>query len=331
MGCAAGTDTRGDIEGTFRSRADNVWHTVMSYASAGPPDHVPCAQPLPLLSGPNIMGPNGTPTGDTHTHDIARLFTETTPMVANYRAHKAREMKTHLVPFIPRADAGNGIHAFVRIINYSGVGGTVAITATDDDGQEHETWVEVEPGTTRHFRSRHLEHGNFRGLGPGIGRGEGARRLVLKSDLDLSVLAYARTSDGFVTSLHQTAPKWKTATGTGALVEFFNPGSNRTTASVLRVINLEDRELTVTVHGYDDERTPRTVRELSLDYDHATLTLGPKEARILPCWELEERPVLEGGLGDGKGKWTVVVSADGEIEVMSLLHNEAGYITNVSR
>jgi len=318
--------------GHGRCNTKEAWSTLMSTNSSGPPDYVPCRTRLPLLSGPNIAGPHGTPTGDRHTHDVARLFSETGPIVAKYRIHKSKGTKTHLVPFVPKPDAGDGIHAFVRILNYSELEGRVAITATDDNGSEQETWLELEPGTTRHFNSRDLEQGNVKGLGPGIGRAQRPRRLDLKSDLDLSVLAYARTADGFVTSLHQTAPKWETANGTRALVEFFNPGSNRTIASVLRIINLEDRDLVVTVHGYDDARTARDVIELSLDRDHATLTLGPKEARNLTSWELEDEPEgARGGIGDGKGKWTIVVSADGDMEVMSLLYNDAGYITNVSR
>ena len=317
--------------GHGRCNTAENWHTLMSTAANGPPDYVLCAVGLPLLSGPRIIGPNGTPTGDTHTHDVARLFTETTPMVAKYRTHKPRGTLSHLVPFVPRQESANGLHAFVRIINYSAVGERAKITVTDDDGLKYDTWLDIEPGMNQHFNSHHLEQGYVRGLGPGIGPTDRAMRLVLTSGLDLSVLAYARTGDGFVTSLHETARKWRTATGSGALIEFFNPGSNRRIASVLRVINLEDRDLAVTVHGYDDKRTPRTIRELSLDYDHAAFTLGPHEARNIPSWTLEERPILEGGLGDGAGKWILVVAADGDFEAMSLLHSEAGYITNVSR
>ena len=318
--------------GHGRCNTEEGWRTLMSSGTAGPPDYVKCTHRLPLLSGPNIMGPNGTPTGDTHTHNVARLFTETTPIIAKYRAHKQPGTKTHLVPFIPATDAANGTHAFVRIIDYTGLGGLIPITVIDDDGQEHETWLALEPGTAAHFNSRDLEQGHVKGLGPGVGANDQPRRLVLKTDLDVSVHAYARTADGFVTSLHHTAPKWTTATGTGAHIEFFNPGSNRTIASILRMINHEDRDVTVTVHGYDDRRRQREVRELSLNHDHATLTLGPKEARNLMSWELEEGPDgTRGGIGDGNGKWTLVVSADGDIEAMSLLQNEAGYITNVSQ
>ena len=318
--------------GHGRCNTQEGWRTIMSHASDGPPDRNLCLNKLPLLSGPNILGPNGTPTGDTHTHDVARLLTETTPIAAKFRTHKTQEPTTHLVPFIPSPDAANGIHAFVRIINYSGVGGEIAITAIDDDGELHETWLEVEAGTARHFNSYDLEQGNVKGLGPGIERGEGSRRLLLESNLDLRVLAYARTADGFVTSLHQSAPKWKTAEGNTAVVEFFNPGSNRAIASVLRVINLEDREVNVRVHGYDDAGTRLDWRDVVFGLHRVEFLLGPKKARNFTSWELEEESDTKAGrLGDGTGKWILVVSADGEIEAMSLLHSVAGYITNVSR
>ena len=148
----------------------------------------------------------------------------------------------------------------------------------------------------------------------GIGRGMGRRRLTLESDLALSVLAYARTADGFVTSLHQTAPKWKTLNGGGALVEFFNPGSNRAIASVLRIINLEDREFEVRLYGHDDRDGSREYPEVADQGAQVRFNLGPNEARNFTSWELEEGPEdAQGRLVDGQGKWTLVVEAQGEI------------------
>ena len=63
-------------------------------------------------------------------------------------------------------------------------------------------------GAATHFNSDDLEAGSARkGLPDGVGPpGAGIWRLELSSLLDIEVLSYARTSDGFVTSLHDTAP-----------------------------------------------------------------------------------------------------------------------------
>lgn len=322
-----------------RCNTEDNWNTVMSYADDGPPDHNECRWQIPLLAGPRVVGPKGRPTGDTTTHDVVRRFTETTPIVAGFRTAVEAPTTHHLVPFVPKTNAANGLHAFVRVINRSTASGTVTITATDDAGDERTTWLEIEASSARHFNSRDLEAGGVKGLGPGIGPSALARRLTLSSNLDLKVLAYARTADGFVTSLHETAPKWTTGAGQSALVEFFNPGSNRRIASHLRIINLEDRTTRITVHGYDDamtltgpDRQPSILTPPIPERRRALFDMAPRTARNLASWTLEQgMPDAWGNLGEGKGKWTIVVHAEGTIEVMSLLYNDAGYLTNVSR
>ena len=57
--------------------------------------------------------------------------------------------------------------------------------------------------------------------------------MLLTSELDLEVLAYMRTADGFLTSLHDRVPESES----GYRVVTFNPGSNANQVSVLRLIN----------------------------------------------------------------------------------------------
>ena len=53
-----------------------------------------------------------------------------------------------------------------------------------------------------------LEAGNAgKGLTRSTGAGEGDWRLTLTSDLDLEVLSYIRTTDGFLTAMHDLAPE----------------------------------------------------------------------------------------------------------------------------
>ena len=62
---------------------------------------------------------------------------------------------------------------------------------------------------TRHFNSWDLEQGNpIKGLssGVGVGVGEGNWRLEFETMLDIEPLAYVRTTDGFLTSMHEVVP-----------------------------------------------------------------------------------------------------------------------------
>ena len=86
------------------------------------------------------------------------------------------------------------------------------------------------------------------------------------------------------------------------------------------------------IHGYDDTKpNQRTLEGEQQMTPEVWISIGPGEARNLRSWELEEGlPDMLSSLGDGAGKWTLLLTGDGEMEVMSLLFSEAGYVTNVS-
>ena len=92
---------------------------------------------------------------------------------------------------------------FARIVNHSDESGTVSIRAIDDSGRAFGPFqVSLDPWDAMHFNSDHLEMGDSsRGI-TGIGGGTGDWRLVLTSELNIEVLAYVRTQDGFLTSMH---------------------------------------------------------------------------------------------------------------------------------
>ena len=133
--------------------------------------------------------------------------------------------------------AGSVQQGFLRIINRSERAGTVRIHAVDDSGERFGP-VDLSLGAmaTAHLNSMDLEAGNpGRGLSAGIGDGEGDWRLELSTDLDIEPLAYARSSEGFVTtSVHDVVqPEYVPNhalpdSGTPILyhVRFFNPGKN---------------------------------------------------------------------------------------------------------
>ena len=153
------------------------------------------------------------------------------------------------LPLFPAA--GGPREGFVRVINRSYASGTVAIHAVDDAGNRYGP-VQLALGRRQalHFNSTDLEAGNAaKELAAGIGVGEGDWRLEVTSKLDLMVLSYARTADGFLTSLHDVAPR----TVDGDLwIPFFNPGTNLNQVSRLRLVNWGDANATATITGIDD-------------------------------------------------------------------------------
>ena len=230
----------------------------------------------------------------------------------------------HGVALFPSAArwAQQGYQGFARVINRSDRAGVVRIEAVDDAGMAHgAVSLRIGAGETVHFNSGDLEEGNAnKGLAEGTGSGTGDWRLEFTSGLDLEVLAYIRTEDGFLTAMHDVAPE-----GGGAHeVLVFNPGSNANQVSRLRVVNPGGANARVRIEGVDDAGASPG--------DAVEFTLPGGRARTLSAQELEsgQGRGLSGGLGTGKGKWRLAVTANRPIEVMSLLSSPTGHLTNLS-
>ena len=225
----------------------------------------------------------------------------------------------HEVPLFIADGRADGRQGFVRVINRSAEAGEVRITAFDDAGTAAApVTMAIGAKRTVHFNSAHLERGDDgRGLA-GIGAGTGDWRLVLSSALPLEVLAYVRTRDGFLTSMHDTAP-WRD----GAYrAWFFNPASNNRQRSLLRLANTGAEPVDVTITGMDDQgRSPGTA---------VRLTIPGGATRTLDSRQLEAGDGVTGALGDGAGKWRLAVAANGDLSVMSLMESPSGHLSNLS-
>ena len=226
----------------------------------------------------------------------------------------------HLVPLFTSA-ADTERQGFVQITNHSLEAGEVRVDAVDDNGQRFGPVVlTIGPDEAAHFNSNDLEHGNAtKGLAGSTGSGHGDWRLVVETDLDVEVLSYLRTPDGFLTAMHDVVP----TDGNGHWVPIFNPASNVDQVSMLRLVNPGEDEVVVTIEGKDDvgESTDRLVR--------ATVAAGA--SRTLTAVELESgAPGMEGRLGDGMGKWQLTLESDRPILVMSLLKSPTGQLSNLS-
>ena len=245
------------------------------------------------------------------------------------------------VPFF----AADGFRqGFVRVVS-SGFG----MPETGEDGTKR-AWVygsEEDAGparlllgarNARHFNVGDLVDGNPRkGLRSTLGASAGDTLDVYASG-DIDVLTYVRTSDGFVTSMHDTVV-WQPAderldalrgrtvaesgrAAGGHYVPIFNPASNSRQRSQLRLANHGGTDVAVAVHAVDDHGLAATPVRLSLPR---------RSTRTLDATELESGAAgLTGSLGDGTGKWRLVVSADAAIHVMNLMSSPTDHLTNLS-
>ena len=226
----------------------------------------------------------------------------------------------HRIALFVSAAGASGYEGYARVVNRTDVSGEVRIEAYDDAGTLHgPVTLSLGAGEAVHFSATDLEQGNAElGFSEGIGTGEGAWRLALTSALDIEVLAYVRTADGFLTAMHDVVAPSEG----GHRVVWFNAGSDVSQASRLRVVNPGAEAAEVRIEGIDDagESSGGAV----------TFTLAGGAARTLGAAELEsgEGEGLTGALGTGR--WRLVVGADAPIEVMSLVASASGHLSNVS-
>ena len=227
---------------------------------------------------------------------------------------------TRSVPWFPAA-GGSIRQGFVRVINRTDRAGEVVVRAFDDTDRVYDPLgLSIGAGQAVHFNSDDLESGNSaKGLSGSTGAGVGDWRLQISSDLDIEVLAYIRTEDGFLTAMHDLVPN----SGGQYRVATFNPASNTQQQSLLRLTNQRDENASLTVTGIDDtgESPGGTV----------DITVPAGRSMTLSAAQLETGGEgFTGALGNGVGKWQLVVKSDDTIAVMNLLLSPTGHLTNLS-
>ena len=280
--------------------------------------------------GPGLRGSIGDGTGKwrlavSSTDDLVVMSLLTSPegYLTNLSAvgilkHDDGE---HVVPLFPAANDPLGRQGFVRVINRSGTDGVVRIQPYDDAGRSYEVLeLSLAADHAVQFNSDDLELGNAaKDIVGSTGSGVGDWRLSLRSSLDIDVLAYVRTPGGFLTAVHEVVP----GAGRRHSVAIFNPASNVNQRSRLRVANPGVRPAHVSVAGVDDagDSPGEVVRITVAAGESRTMTAGQFE---VGDWS------LRGRMGDGMGKWRLMVDSDYPIIVMNLLESPTGHLTNLS-
>ena len=239
---------------------------------------------------------------------------------SGHRVEFVSEFYEYASPVFPSA-AHPTRQGFVRVINRSDVDGEVNIEGFDEAGNVHgPIALAIGASETVHLNSDDVEEGNLeKGLSAGLGAGEETWRLNLESSLKIDVLSYIRTSDGFLTSMHDTVAQ---RDGSHE-APIFNPGSNEDQVSRLRLINQDSLDAQVEIEGVDDAGQAS---------GRVQLVLRAGESRLLSSVELETGVAdgITGSLGNGDGKWRLNVSSDNPIVVVSLLESPTGHLTNLS-
>ena len=213
---------------------------------------------------------------------------------------------------------------FLRLINRQAASGLVTVWGLDATGQRSSGTVTLtlSPLETRQFNSGDLEAGNAsKGLSGSLGTGTGNWTVIVRTDLDVEALAYIRTPDGFLTSMHDRV----VGNGVDWPVEMFNPADNPYQVSHLRLINTNVAPVSIQITGTDDAGVAST--------GTVTLTVAGLASADLTSVDLESGNAgkgLSGSLGNGTGKWQLLVSATGRLTVQSLLYDPLGKLTNLS-
>ncbi len=222
------------------------------------------------------------------------------------------------VPLFPPASAAGRV-GVARVWNLGAAAGEVLVTAVDDAGvSAGPVSLALAAFAAAEFDSRELEEGGGP-LAEGVGAPtRGSWRLDLRAGFGARVHARAVGAGGYATGLLEAAPR----SGGVARVSMFNPGSNRTQRSLLRLVNDGAEDAMATIEGVDDAgRAGGTV----------SVTVPAGEALWLSAAELESGGAgFEGSLGDGAGKWRLTVSSDAPLAVMSLVEDEEGALSNLS-
>lgn len=225
----------------------------------------------------------------------------------------------HQVHFFPNGSdpvTGTGV---LRIINHSSETGSVSVVAIDDAGTRSEsTTFQVAAEGITTLRSADLENGNSSLDLTGIGSGQGPWRLELTTDLNLEILSYVIGTNG------QVSPMQIPVFGNNGRFQFsFSDPPDTSIEYFLRIINRSmDADVFVTVRGTDDT---------GQEHGPVVVVVNPDSARQIAVNDLESgSEEFTGSLGSGSEGWTLEITADGPIHLITYAQDVDDAVTNLS-
>ena len=240
----------------------------------------------------------------------------------------AAQAEHYSVPLLVPAGTSSEPQGVLRILNGTDESGTVEIYAINDTGtRSGPATFTLNASAAAQFTATDLQSGNATlGLTGGIGTDVGDARLQIETDLSIVPLAFVRAADGTLSAMHDTVRGASVGGSDGYTYEvpIFNPASDATQVSRLRLINPGDAAAAVTIGGRDDSSAAATGGDV-------TLTLAAGGAQTLTAQQLEAGDSsVTGQLGAGTGKWRLAVSSDQPLQVANIVAATAGYWNNLS-
>ena len=231
----------------------------------------------------------------------------------------ANSLNTHHVPFFPSTSRAENNKGLLRIVNVDSTDSEVTIKAFDDDGEEFgRITFNVSAGHTISLDAADLENGNeSKGLNQGLGTGTGDWRLTLSSTTKIDALVYMTAGEALYSTLHDVIEP----TDDEYWIPLVPGNGELSTGSYLRLTNLNDQVVDVTIRGRDDSGVLGDQVSLSLDSHHS---------RWLSIADLEAGEGVDGKLGDLDGNWRLTVRANAPIQVMAFVSNDSEVLSNLS-
>lgn len=261
--------------------------------------------------------------------EVINLMKNPTGHLSNLSAHPSSStwqnkeggrIKSQLVLLLPPTTRQR--HGFIRIVNHSSHAGEIRVKVKDDSFRDYgAVQLSIEANSVKYFNSNDLANGNAgKGIPQGFGNPQGMWRLHFESELDIEVLNYMRSSDGFLTKLYGILPM---TSANQYEAYFFNPASNQNQRSLLRFINNQDQDIRVFIRGTDDSG--------KLGNERVRFLLPAGRVKILNSLELENGGQgLRGSFGDGAGKWKLSIETTHPLPIMNLMESPNGYLSNLS-
>lgn len=232
--------------------------------------------------------------------------------------------KLYNIPYFASESNTNNT-SLLRLGNTGSLTANISITGYTLDGQVGESVLDVSllPGEAVTLNPKDLETSNAnKGLIGKLGQGEDSWSLTVDTGVSVNVTHTLRgKSAGELSDLSDKIP----VVDNTAIVYFFNPASNESQRSFLRITNSSDQINNVVIRGVDDTGQ----QGVSV----VSVTLGARQSVNLFSSDLENGNLtkgLTGSLGDGVGKWRLFVDFDANTDILSLVQNPNGLVTNMS-
>ena len=240
----------------------------------------------------------------------------------------AVQAERYTIPLLVSAPTTGAPQGVVRILNGTDEPGEIRIYAISDAGtRTGPATITLNASAAVQFSAADLQSGNATlGLTGGIGTDVGDARLEIETDIAIVPLTFVRAADGTLSAMHDTV-RAASVVGSGGHtydVPTFNPASEVTQVSRLRLINPGDAAAAVTISGRDDSGAAATGGDV-------TLTLAAGGSQTLTAQQLEAGDTaLTGRLGAGTGQWRLTVSSDQPLQAVNIVASSAGYWNNLS-